>query len=335
MTMPGDGLKWAKGDSLWGPQLTKAVLNTSIPLSRINDMATRIVAAWYQLGQDNTTRWPAPPPAGDGGPNFSSWTKDREGLLHPGSDDKSIGIVNKFVDAQGQGDDSHSKLARIIAAEGTVLVKNVGRTLPLSRESGEKGKKIRVAVFGEDAGSGRGPNACPDRGCNQGTCVSSFMVRSCTNDASLATGWGSGAVEFPYLVPPLEALKDAIDPDKILLTDFATNKPPFKKNPGLLTEQDICLVFVNSDGGEGFIASGGIRGDRNDLYPQNGGDELVRMVAAGCGNGKGRTVVVVHAVGPVVLERWIDMDGVSAVLLANLPGQESGNALVSTILRGD
>lgn len=53
MTMPGDGLVWEDGNSLWGPELSKAVLNGSVPVDRLNDMVTRIVATWYQLGQDD------------------------------------------------------------------------------------------------------------------------------------------------------------------------------------------------------------------------------------------------------------------------------------------
>lgn len=71
-----------------------------------------------------------------------------------------------------------------------------------------------------------------------------------------------------------------------------------------------------------------IRGDRNDLFAQKGGDELVISVAKGCGGGNGNTVVVIHSVGPVVVEKWVDLPGVKAVLFAHLPGQESGNALV-------
>lgn len=174
--MPGDGLRWSNGKSLWGPQLTKAVLNTSLPISRLDDMATRVVAAWYQLGQDNTTKWPSPPPEGDGGPNFSSWTHDKIGRLHPGSDDNSTGVVNKHINVQGEGEEAHGLLVRTIAAEGMVLVKNDDDVLPLSRDGWSDGiaetkenRKMRVGVFGEDASEGRGPNACADRGCNQGT----------------------------------------------------------------------------------------------------------------------------------------------------------------------
>ena len=97
----------------------------------------------------------------------------------------------------------------------------------------------------------------------------------------------------------------------------------------LLDGQEICLVFANADGGEGYIAYKGIRGDRNDLYLQNGGDRLVRDVVTRCGGGKGKTVVIVHAVGPVIVEDWINLEGVKAVLFAHLPSQESGHALVS------
>ncbi|KAI9826978.1 MAG: hypothetical protein M1819_007072 [Sarea resinae] len=323
MSMPGDGLRWMDGNSLWGAHLTRATLNSSLPISRLNDMVVRIVAAWYQLGQDDKSKWPSLEDGG--GPNFSSWTDDKVGLLYPGSDDNSTGVVNKFIDAQGKGNNSHGLLARKIAAEGTVLVKNTQNVLPLNRKGWSKEEKAgreakyRVGIFGEDAREGRGANVCADRGCNQGT---------------LAQGWGSGTVEFPYLITPVKAISAAFDFHSVYVTDFPGNHPPSDKNPQAVEDQDLCMVFINSDGGEGYIASEGIRGDRNDLYPQKGGDKLVQHIASRCGGGKGKTIVVVHAVGPVVLDKWIDMEGVNAVLLANLPGEESGNALVD-VLFGD
>lgn len=110
------------------------------------------------------------------------------------------------------------------------------------------------------------------------------------------------------------------------MTSFLTNANPV---PGALEDQDICLVFINADAGEGFISHDGVAGDRPDLYPQKGGDKLVQNVARRCGSGKGKTVVVVHSVGPVVVERWVDMVGIKALVFAHLPGQESGNSLVS------
>lgn len=320
MSMPGDGLHWMDGKALWGGLLTQAVLNGSLPVERLNDMVTRTVAAWYQLGQDNKTQWPAPPPEGDGGPNFSSWTDKKIGRIHVGSDDKTTAVVNKFVDVQGKGNDFHGRLAKQIAAEGTVLVKNEDGILPLNRKGRSDGKakdaKFRVGIFGEDAGPGDGPNFCQDRSCNQGT---------------LGSGWGSGAVEFPYLVTPLKALESAFDLELVKVVSVLSNSVPFKSSAALLEGQDVCIVFVNSDAGEGYLSWGRVRGDRNDIHLQKGGDKLVQQVANGCGNGSGQTIVVVHAVGPVDLESWIDLPGVKAVLLANLPAEESGNALVDVL----
>jgi hypothetical protein len=57
-------------------------------------------------------------------------------------------------------------------------------------------------------------------------------------------------------------------------------------------------------------------------------------VAKECGKGAGDVVVVIHTVGPVILENFIDLPNVKAVLIAGLPGQETGNALVD-VLFGD
>ncbi|KAJ4381056.1 hypothetical protein N0V86_003403 [Didymella sp. IMI 355093] len=312
MTMPGDGLRWAKGDSLWGAKLTQAVLNGSVPIDRVDDMVTRIVASWYQVGQD---KW------SNEGPNFSSWTNDEVGKLHEGSpSDKTTGVVNKFVNAQGD----HKDIVRKVAAEGTVLVKNEDKVLPLSRKGhrdepkSKRQTKFRVAVFGEDARLPHdGINKCPDQSCNDGT---------------LASGWGSGAVDFPYLVEPMSAIREAFDKEGVYVTDWLENKLPKQKE--IVEDQDLCIVFVNSDAGEGYLKWADVRGDRNDLSIQKDGNRLVKDVAKGCGKGSGDVVVVVHTVGPVILEEFIDIPNVKAVLIANLPGQESGNAIVD-VLFGD
>ena len=314
MSMPGDGEFWNDRDPFWGEKLTEAALNGSVPMERINDMATRIVAAWYQLKQDNKTRWPAPPPEGDGGPNFSSFTDDQTGKIHPDSGDEATAVVNKFVDVQGSGNDFHGDLARKIAAEGTVLVKNVDSILPLRPEGPPRdppGSKYRVGVYGEDAAANPdGPNACEDRNCNVGT---------------LAVGWGSGAVEFPFLTPPIDALTSSFDHRAVDIYLARTNDLPKDVVEGIPT-QDLCIVFINSDAGEGFTSWQGVT-DRLDLDPQKEGDELVQKVADNCK----QTIVVVHAVGPVILERFADHPNVKAIVLANLPGEESGNALADVL----
>ncbi|KAF2404436.1 hypothetical protein EJ06DRAFT_526515 [Trichodelitschia bisporula] len=313
MNMPGDGLRWSDGKSLWGGELTKAVLNGSVTVERLDDMVTRIVATWYQLEQDDTTKWPEL----EEGPNFSSWTDEQMGLLHPGSDDKTIGVVNKFVDVQSEGTTKHGDLVRKIGAEGTVLVKNSDDFLPLDRKGpGNIGHPYRVGIFGDDSRNNpKGINSCKDRACSGGT---------------LAMGWGSGAVEYPYLIAPLDALKEAFDQDTVTITSFPRNKLSVKEEKAM-REQDLCLVFLSSNAGEGYVGVGDLRGDRNDLQPQNMGASLVKSVVKKCGNGKGDVVVVIHSVGPVLVEDYADIPNVKAILFANLPGQESGNSLVDVL----
>ena len=104
---------------------------------------------------------------------------------------------------------------------------------------------------------------------------------------------------------------------------FPSNDLP---KPGTLSDKDLCLIFINADSGEGYLEHEGIRGDRNDLFAQKGGDVLAKVVAEQCSN----VVVVIHSVGAVVVDNWIELESVKAVIYAHLPGQESGNALVSS-----
>ncbi|KAI5807721.1 family 3 glycoside hydrolase [Peziza echinospora] len=311
MTMPGDGLVWSDGRSLLGSELTKAVVNGSVPISRLDDMVLRIVASWYQLGQDSPT-FPKKP-------TFSSWFRDRIGPQYFGtSNDNTMVLSNNFTDPRGE----HSKLAREIAAEGIVMLKNTNLTLPLSGGGGGQFRKEpfrEIAVFGTDAGhSNFGPNGCADRGCNMGT---------------LAQGWGSGSVEFPYLISPLEAIQARALEDgstvSFVLEDGATQRVNATADAAGKRGVDgsVCLVFVSSDSGEGYIHSEGHDGDRKDLGLWHSGDEMILAVAERCLN----TVVVVHTVGPIIMEKWVDHPNVKAILIAHLPGQESGTSLVDVL----
>lgn len=304
MTMPGDGLiKW-DSKSLFGPHLTVAVLNESVPLNRINDMATRIVAAWYQLGQDQRESQ---------GPNFSSWTNETRGKLHHGSPSpQKLDIVNRFVHAE---DEDSVRVAREVAREGTVLLKNDDNLLPLDVSLSSLNSKThkRVAIVGEDAGPGNGPNYCEDRACNQGT---------------LAVGWGSGSTDFNYLIDPLSAINATFDSASVDIFAHLSNGKLTGGLQDVLNEQDLCIVFGNSDAGEGHQAWESVRADRNDLFLQKDGSALIKNTAFSCG---GPTIVVIHSVGPVTLADFADIPQVNAILWANLPGQESGNALADVL----
>ncbi|KAI8577923.1 hypothetical protein K450DRAFT_249904 [Umbelopsis ramanniana AG] len=89
MDMPGP-------DAYWGPTLTSQVEAGKVSEDRLNDMATRILAAWYKLGQDS------------GYPNIT--------------------VNDNKVDVQG----NHKQTIREIGAASAVLLKNINQTLPLS-----------------------------------------------------------------------------------------------------------------------------------------------------------------------------------------------------------
>lgn len=103
-------------------------------------MATRILASWYLVGQDA----PGYPPV-----LWSSWTGGTGG-----------------PNVQG----NHNIVARAIARDGIVLLKNTNNALPLK-------KPASLAIIGQDSiDNPAGINSCVDRGCDTGT---------------LAMGWGS------------------------------------------------------------------------------------------------------------------------------------------------
>ena len=53
MAMPGDTAPIPLlGLSYWAYELPTSILNGSVLVDRLNDMVTRIVATWYQMGQD-------------------------------------------------------------------------------------------------------------------------------------------------------------------------------------------------------------------------------------------------------------------------------------------
>jgi beta-glucosidase len=145
MTMPGSDFNSPPGSIFWGVNLQDAIAAGSVPQARLDNMVTRILAAWYLLDQD------------EGYPEvaFSSWNGG-----------------NASVDVT----DDHGSVARVVARDSVILLKNQGKVLPITRPKS-------LAIIGSDAVvNPNGPNACSDRGCDNGT---------------LAMGWGSGTAQFP------------------------------------------------------------------------------------------------------------------------------------------
>ncbi|KAA8645114.1 hypothetical protein EYZ11_010198 [Aspergillus tanneri] len=273
MTMPGSDFNVPPGSIFWGENLIDGVVNGSVPESRLDDMVTRILAAWYLVGQDKAYPEVA----------FNSW-------------DGGQARVNVT--------DDHNSVARAVARDSIVLLKNDAHALPLQRPRS-------LAIIGEDSiVNPAGPNACSDRGCNKGT---------------LAMGWGSGTSEFPYLVSPLDAIQNRATKEDTKIVSSPTSDTTAAASAAAAVE--TALVFITSDAGEGYITVEGHAGDRNHLDPWHYGNELVQSVASANEN----VIVVVHSVGPIILETILAEPSVKAILWTGLPGQESGNALVDVL----
>ncbi|EIW74805.1 glycoside hydrolase family 3 protein [Coniophora puteana RWD-64-598 SS2] len=286
MTMPGD-VTFDSGDSYFGGNLTTFVHNGTIASARLDDMATRIVAAWYYVHQDDEG-YPAV--------NFNAFNN---------YDEATNGHVNVQED--------HYKIVREIGAAGAVLLKNERGALPLN-------KPKRIVIVGEDAAPGLyGPNEFADQG---------------GDDGVLAMGWGSGTGNFPYLITPLEGIQERARKDGTgVFWNFdnwgITPEPGTNPNNAsqLALVQDAALVFINADSGEQYINVDSNEGDRQNLTAWNNGDNVVLNTAALNNN----TIVVVHSVGPLIVEPWIDHPNVTAVVWANIAGQEVGNSIADVL----
>lgn len=128
-----------------------------------------------------------------------------------------------------------------------------------------------------------------------------------------------------YLVAPHDAIKTQAESDGTTLTTSKTDST--SKGADAAGEAALAMVFINADSGEGYLTVEDNEGDRNHLNAWHKGSDLVAAVAKANAN----TIVVIHSVGPVLLESFIELDNVVAVVWAGLPGQESGNALVDVL----
>ncbi|KAI9901071.1 hypothetical protein N3K66_002888 [Trichothecium roseum] len=265
MSMPGSDFDG--GSVYWGAQLTSAVGDGSVPADRVDDMAKRILAAWYKVGQDE---------------GFPATDLSRDARQA-----------------------AHEENVRAVARDGIVLLRNQDGALPLASPAS-------IAVIGSGAVAGdHANNVCTDKGCN---------------DGALGMGWGSGSVEYPYFSAPADAIKERASGAEVTLSGTDETGAGASAAQG----KDVAIVFITADSGEGYISVEGNDGDRQNLDPWHGGNDLVKAVAAASDN----VVVVVHSVGPIILSEITALPSVKAVVWAGLGSQETGNALAD-VLFGD
>ncbi|KAF2153567.1 glycoside hydrolase family 3 protein [Myriangium duriaei CBS 260.36] len=269
--------------------LAKAVANSSISKSRLDDMAIRILAPWYR---------------------YAPFSK-------PGLD------ASKEVEARDPSDD---RIRFQNAVEGHVLVKNINNALPLKKPR-SLSLYGYDAVGGSNTSAAAGwlwewgipgtrsfTNRKPFTGLQIYTILASILPATQVGptialNGSLISGGGSGGITPSFSHSPYDAFLDqaALDGTK-LITDFTS------QNPTIVNPNDPCIVFINALSCEGW--------DRTTLADSYS-DALVTNVANSCKN----TIVVTHNAGTVVVDAWINHPNVKAVIFAHLPGQDNGLAL--------
>lgn len=283
------------GSDFWGANLSLAVTNGSVSSTRLDDMATRILAAWYQMGQ-NSDDFATP---GHGIPFDVSQPHE-----------KVVGWNSSFRNVIYQG-----------ALEGHVLVKNVNNTLPL------KSPQL-LSIFGYSA---KTPSSfgISNSGWNGGAYsvgpqdvwggyypIAAASGTGTARNGTIISGGGSGANMPAYISSPFDALAARAQQDLTqLYWDFDS------VNPEVNSASDACIVDVNTFASEGW--------DRTNLHDDYT-DSIILNVAANCSN----TIVVFQNAGARLVDQFIDHPNVTALVFAHVPGQDSGKALVA-LLYGD
>lgn len=299
------GLDMAMPDSrYWGEDRLAKAVDDGLNRTRLEDMATRILATWYQLGQDDLQ---------NGEPGF--------GLP------ADITLPHAYIDAK---DPAARESLLQQAIEGHVLVKNVNNALPLR-------KPKSISIFGYDATAAWASNPASEGNVPgapnfwtqswQGINVSSDQAHEIGSNAPVDTppgtykgvlivGGGSGSNVPAYISTPYDAIAQrAYDDGTEIWSDFAS------ADPSVVSSSDVCLIFLNAFASEIF--------DRPNLADEPS-DELVKNVASQCNN----TMVIIHNAGIRLVDAWVDHPNVTAVMFAHLPGQDAGRA-VAQILYGD
>jgi beta-glucosidase len=231
--------------------LADAVGNGTLSKDRLVDMATRIVAAWYQFGQDSPTY----PLGGVGIPS-------------------NLNGPHNYVNAK----DPAGKPALLQQAiEGHVLVKNNG-ALPLKKPQVLSlfGYGATVQEVYDDNSFEFSFNWEIANNLNQDQINiegQNGIVPNppTTANGVLIVGGGSGSNTPSYISSPYNALQArAYEDDFQLFHDFTSN------NPTVETASDACIVVINAYSSEGW--------DRTTGLTDAASDQLVTNVASQCTN---------------------------------------------------
>ncbi|KAI9735181.1 MAG: hypothetical protein M1834_001771 [Cirrosporium novae-zelandiae] len=211
MDMPGS-ISWSGTnlDSYFGGNITIAVNNGSLSVSRLNDMAKRIMTPYFQLDQDSD--YPSVDPSS----------------AEINSFDASESNYNFTITAPAHRDvrGNHSALIRELGAASAVLLKNEG-ALPLSTPK-------TIGIFGNDA-------PAPVDGTNE-----PFYDESSSNIGALYCGGGSGTGRLSYLHSPLRAIETRAEEDGTMLQYIFENSEIDSSFSHIYPIPEVCLVFLKT-----------------------------------------------------------------------------------------
>ncbi|KAK6198574.1 glycosyl hydrolase family 3 C-terminal domain-containing protein [Scheffersomyces amazonensis] len=298
MTMPGEiSDEWLTGKSYWGPLLTRAVYNGTLSQDRLNDMAMRILAPFFSIDTISL-------PTEEDEPNFSSCTFHTYGQEFAYQHFGPIVQKNWHQDSRSEFSDI---TALSVARESIVLLKNDGHNLPIAKIDGVR----RIFIAGIAAGPDPKGFNCKDKRCVDGV---------------LTSGWGSSAVNDPFVITPYEAISK-LAREQGMVVDYSNDAWELDHVQELADYADLSIVVVSADSGEGYIEVDENFGDRKNLSLWHNGDKLIETVAEKCR----KTIVVVNSVGPVNMEKWIENENVVGVLYAPPLGQFVGQAIAEIL----
>jgi beta-glucosidase len=233
------------------------------PVNHVNEAADRILSAFYRL---NITSQCTPP-------NCSE------------------------TFARNASSQAHSILARTLAAESIVLLKNDGDLLPLSTEGLALRNVKSLAVIG--------PGAVADT--FNPTEPGEFKGDWATGD--LYSVGGSGHLTPASHVTPLDAIKARAKMAGVRV--LASTTSSISRAKRIASQADIAVIIAGTTSGESR--------DRTTLTLDDGADEMIKAVAGH----SSATVVLCVAPGAVTMPWRHEVD---AVMLMFLGGQAMGLA---------
>lgn len=200
-------------------------------------------------------------------------------------------LQKNAVDPAAVACEEHRKLARTVAEKSMTLLKNEGGVLPLRSD-----RTKRVAVIGELA------------------------------DTENVGDHGSSKVVPPYVVTPLEGLRNHVGDD--IEIDYCVGTDLDAVAAASRAADAVLLIVGNrhSDEGEYIMNSkNSPGGDRDELSLRK--DDVDRIHAAAGANSN--TIVVLIGGSAITMSPWDQQ--VAAILFAYYPGMEGGNALAATL----